>query len=112
MGLAFFSAESGFSDDRCDDSDDEPGEQILRGGPRRRTRKVKKIINFSNSFNVFYNFYGSPFDLIRKVQGHQLQIQNQSNQRTQSFQNRKQSPPPPRNSELRHQRPPMQPRKI
>uniref|UniRef100_A0A0C9RCU9 Uncharacterized protein n=1 Tax=Fopius arisanus TaxID=64838 RepID=A0A0C9RCU9_9HYME len=36
-----FSAESGFSDDRCDDSDDEEGEaeERVRAGPRRRTRK-------------------------------------------------------------------------
>ncbi|XP_063976902.1 cingulin-like protein 1 isoform X2 [Diachasmimorpha longicaudata] len=35
------SAESGFSDDRCDDSDDEEGEaeERVRTGPRRRTRK-------------------------------------------------------------------------
>ncbi|XP_015117700.1 cingulin-like protein 1 isoform X2 [Diachasma alloeum] len=35
------SAESGFSDDRCDDSDDEEGEaeERVRAGPRRRTRK-------------------------------------------------------------------------
>lgn len=50
--FCYFSAESGFSDERGDDTDEE--EEVIEGrirhGSRRRTRKVREYYSFSQSF--------------------------------------------------------------
>lgn len=55
------SAESGFSDEKGDDTDEEEGtiEGRIRHGPRRRTRKVRDIHTFESSFVNFVVVFGN-----------------------------------------------------